>query len=196
VKILDQQFWDERYATGRTGWDIGYASTPLKTYIDQLSDRNLEILVPGAGNGHEVLYLLNKGFNNLTVIDISKAAIENISRKLPEGHPVTLIRDDYFNHHARYDLILEQTFFCALSPHLREKYVLHSHSLLNHNGCIAGVLFNIEFDREGPPFGGSQEAYRSLFQKSFTIKYCDHCYNSIPPRAGSELFIKFIKKFG
>jgi len=194
VKSLDQQFWDERYASGRTGWDIGYASTPLTTYIDQLNDLNLNILIPGAGNGYEVIYLIEKGFNNLSVIDISSAAIKNIGHKLPEGHSVNLIRDDYFNHQGSYDIILEQTFFCALLPELRQKYVSHSHSLLKDQGCIVGLLFNVIFEREGPPFGGSQEEYRHLFQDFFSIRYCDPCYNSIVPRAGSEVFIKFIKK--
>lgn len=194
MKNLDQQFWDERYASGKTGWDIGYASTPLTTYIDQLHDPNINMLIPGAGNGYEVVYLLKKGFKNLTVIDISASAINNIAGKLPEGHSVKLIRGDYFDHLGMYDVILEQTFFCALLPGLRKEYVSHSHSLLKDQGYIVGLLFNTIFNREGPPFGGSQEEYRALFQKIFNIRYCDPCYNSIPPRAGSELFIKFIKK--
>ncbi|NNF33160.1 MAG: methyltransferase domain-containing protein [Saprospiraceae bacterium] len=194
MKTLDRKFWDERYASGKTGWDIGYASKPLTTYIDQLEDLNLNILIPGAGNGYEVIYLLEKGFKNLTVIDISTAAIKNIGKKLPEGHSVTLIRDDYFNHKGSYDIILEQTFFCALLPELRNRYISHSHSLLNDHGYIVGLLFNIVFDREGPPYGGNQEEYKQLFREFFTIKYCDPCYNSIAPRAGSEVFIKFIKK--
>ena len=28
---LDASFWNERWITGQTGWDIGYASPPVTT---------------------------------------------------------------------------------------------------------------------------------------------------------------------
>ena len=52
-----KEYWINRYKEERTGWDIGYPSTPLKEYIDQLQDKNLRILIPGAGNGYEAEYL-------------------------------------------------------------------------------------------------------------------------------------------
>ncbi len=190
---LDQKFWDAKYQSGHLGWDIGYASTPLVEYIDQLNNKHLKILIPGAGNGYEVIYLMEQGFIDITVIDISSLAINNIDQKLPSGHKVRLIRGDFFNHDGQYDLILEQTFFCALDPSLREAYIEKCLSLLTEGGHIVGVLFNVIFDRKGPPFGGSQEEYVKLFKPHFKIIHCDACYNSIPPRQGSELFIKFEK---
>ena len=29
----EQKYWSKRYEENRTGWDIGYPSTPLKEYI-------------------------------------------------------------------------------------------------------------------------------------------------------------------
>jgi|GEM_PF-3928663 len=29
---LDEQYWNNRYKTDQTGWDIGFVSTPLKEY--------------------------------------------------------------------------------------------------------------------------------------------------------------------
>ena len=43
-------YWEERYQKQDTGWDIGTISTPLKEYIDQLTDKKCRILLPGAGN--------------------------------------------------------------------------------------------------------------------------------------------------
>jgi hypothetical protein len=51
-------------------------------------------------------------------------------------------------------------------------------------------LFGKEFESEGPPFGGSINDYRLLFDKLFVIEIMESCYNSIAPREGSELFIK------
>ena len=46
----EQSYWTKRYQEESTGWDIGYPSTPLKEYIDQLEDKSISILIPGAGN--------------------------------------------------------------------------------------------------------------------------------------------------
>ena len=93
-----------------------------------------------------------------------------------------------------YDLVLEQTFFCALDPSRRGEYVRHMHSLIRPGGHLAGVLFNRSFDREGPPFGGSEAEYRELFAPYFDFKTLQPCYNSHPARQGAELFINFIPK--
>ena len=61
-------YWEERYQKQDTGWDIGTISTPLKEYIDQLTDKKCRILLPGAGNGYEFDYLIHKGFTNVFVV--------------------------------------------------------------------------------------------------------------------------------
>ena len=65
--------------------------------------------------------------------------------------------------------------------------------LLAENGRIVGVLFDRNFEKQGPPFGGTKDEYLKLFEKHFEIKTMEKCYNSIPPRAGSEVFIELIK---
>ena len=47
--ILDESFWDDRYRDNDIGWDIGYVSTPLMAYFDQLQNKDLKILIPGGG---------------------------------------------------------------------------------------------------------------------------------------------------
>ena len=64
-KTLDDQYWSERYSQNKTGWDIGYPSTPLKEYIDQVTDLDLNILIPGCGNAYEAEYLLEKALGML-----------------------------------------------------------------------------------------------------------------------------------
>ena len=36
-------YWEERYQKGETGWDAGQITTPIKEYIDQLTNKNLKI---------------------------------------------------------------------------------------------------------------------------------------------------------
>lgn len=194
---LDANYWDTRYREQQTGWDIGSTSTPLKEYIDQLTDVNQAILVPGCGNGYEVEYLLQKGFTNITVIDLAPMLTCKLADRLERwnGKELTILTGNFFDHSGSYDLILEQTFFCALDPSLRKNYVEAMYRLLKPGGRLAGVLFNREFP-EGPPFGGSLQEYETLFSPSFTKKSMEPCYNSIPARKGTELFIRLEKQTG
>lgn len=194
MNLLDKNYWDKKYEEHKTGWDIGYVSTPIKTYINQLLNKNLKILIPGAGNGHEVQYLFQQGFKNVFVLDIAQQPLANIKNTIPNFPIENLIHSNFFDHYNKYDLILEQTFFCALHPFYREDYVTHVHNLLTENGKIAGLLFNFTLTDEGPPFGGSLQEYLVLFSAKFKIQILEKCYNSIKPRNGRELFFIFEKK--
>ena len=191
---LSGSYWDNRYEDKNTGWDVGDISTPLKNYIDQLTNKDIAILVPGCGNAYEADYLLKQGFTNITLIDISPVLISGIQKKFAAftGHQLRVIWDDFFNLQESFDLILEQTFFCALDPALRKKYAAKMFELLKPGGKLAGVLFNRNFEG-GPPFGGNKNEYEKLFQNKFEIKAMEDCYNSIGPRNGSELFINLVK---
>lgn len=191
---LDEAFWSEKYKSGQIGWDIGYVSTPLKEYIDQLRDKTLKILIPGGGNSYEAEYLYGKGFSNVSVIDVSRIPLENLLKRMPSFPKENLLHLDLFKLDETYDLILEQTFFCALGPQLREKYVSKMHQLLKPKGKLVGLLFNIPLNEDKPPFGGNEKEYLDLFKDKFEIDTMETAYNSIPPRAGSELFVKLIRK--
>lgn len=192
---LDETYWSGRYNNDTAAWDIGIISTPLKEYIDQLTDKNIAILIPGCGNSYEAEYLLQKGFLNITLIDISAVLCKNLKQKLQPylSSGLKIICADFFELQGQYDLIIEQTFFCALDPSLRKAYADKMYQLLKPGGKLAGVLFNRQFEG-GRPFGGDENEYRELFQQQFDIAIMEECYNSIAPRKGAELFIKLIKK--
>ena len=193
-KKLDESFWSERYNSGEIGWDIGYVSTPLKEYIDQLTNKNLKILIPGGGNSYEAEYLFKKGFRNVFVVDISSKPLKNLKERVPSFPTENLLHKDFFALEETFDLILEQTFFCALDPSLRQKYVDKMESLLKPNGRLVGLLFNIPLNNDKPPFGGNEVEYRSLFSEKFKIDTMETAHNSIPARQGNELFINFRRK--
>lgn len=190
---LDQEYWDIRYKTDSTGWDLGKVSPPIKEYIDTLVDKNLHVLIPGCGNSYEAECLLNQGFTSVTVIDIAPSLVEKLQVKFKNNYNITILLGDFFEHQGKYDLILEQTFFCALPPTMREKYAKKMHLLLAEKGLLVGLLFNKTFD-VGPPFGGSQAEYEKIFDPHFEFLQMDLCQNSIAPRAKSELFVEFRKK--
>ncbi len=190
----DESFWDNRYKSQNIGWDCGDISTPLKIYFDQLADKNLKILIPGGGNSYEAEYLFNQGFKNVFVIDISLTALANIQKRIPNFPENQLIHSNFFELNDTFDLIIEQTFFCAIPPMLRPNYALKTSELLNLQGKLVGLLFCIPLFVDRPPFGGTKEEYTSYFSPYFNLEIIQHSYNSILSRENEELFIKFIKK--
>lgn len=189
---LDQNYWDAQYKAKTTGWDLGEIAPPIKQYIDTLTDKNKRILIPGCGNTYEAQYLLEQGFTNITVIDIAPTLVTNLKDKFAKNPAIKVILGDFFEHQGTYDIIIEQTFFCALPPALRQKYVWKMHQLLADDGILTGLLFNRSFE-VSPPFGGSQEEYLTLFKGAFSILKMEMAQNSSTPRANSELFFEFKK---
>ena len=191
---FDQSFWDNKYQTGQTGWDLGSISTPLKTYFDQLENKNIFILIPGAGNAYEAEYLFQNRFQNVFIADISPKACQQFQERVPNFPPEHILCVDFFELNQTFDLIIEQTFFCALNPILREKYVEKMYQLLSDKGKLVGLLFDDVLNTEHPPFGGCKEEYMALFSKNFNLEIMETATNSITPRSGRELFIKLTKK--
>lgn len=188
---LNKNYWENRYTNNQIGWNIGAISTPLKTYIDQLKDKSLKILIPGAGNSYEAEYLWNKGFKNVYVLDFAQQPLDNLKNRVPKFPQDQLLNADFFTLSNNFDLIIEQTFFCALNPILRQQYVEQMYHLLKPKGKLVGLLFNFELTEEGPPFGGNKAEYKSLFKNKFKIKILEPSINSIKERQGKELFFIF-----
>ena len=194
METIDKNYWEKRWEKMQTGWDTGSITTPLKNYFEQLSNKNISILIPGCGNAYEAEYLFEQKFKNTYIIDIAPQALTSFSTRVPHFPASQLICDDFFNHKGQYDLIVEQTFFCALDPAQREAYIQKMHALLKPTGKLIGLLFNIPLNTEHPPFGGNKNEYEKQFSPYFNFKYFDLCYNSIKPRANNELFIVLEKR--
>lgn len=191
---LNKEYWEEKYSKNSTGWNIGYISTPIKEYIDQLKNKELRILIPGAGNSYEAEYLWKKGFKNLFVLDIAEQPLINLKNRVKDIPDSNLIQGDFFDLEGSYDLIIEQTFFCALNPNLRMDYAIKTANLLSEHGKVVGLLFDFELTQNGPPFGGNKDEYLNYFSPLFHIHELERSYNSIKPRMNRELFFIFEKK--
>jgi methyl halide transferase len=190
---LDGNYWSMRYHTNDTRWDLKEVSPPIKSYINQITDKKLRILIPGCGNAYEAVYLYSQGFTNITIVDIAATVVQSLQQKFKDT-TIKVVQQNIFDHSGSYDLIIEQTLFCAIDVSLRPQYTATMSRLLTSGGKLTGLLFNTQFVKEGPPFGGTEEEYRNLFSKHFLLHTIAPCYNSIESRAGTELFIIFLKK--
>lgn len=197
MQINDSIYWQNRYDCHQAVWDLGDISLPLKTYFDGLTDKSGRILIIGAGNAHEARYLHHQGFKNVYVLDFVPSVIKAFGNNNPSFNQEHLICHDFFDIHRlnlyQFDIVIEQTFLCAINLNRRDEYAHQVHHLLANQGRLVGVLFDCEFDNN-PPFGGSLSEYRTLFEPYFDIHIMERCYNSVKPRAGRELFINLVKK--
>ncbi|MBL1279130.1 MAG: methyltransferase domain-containing protein [Fluviicola sp.] len=187
MEHLSEEFWSKRYADESTGWDLGEISRPIKAYFDQVENKELKILIPGCGNGHEAEYLHRQGFANVHVLDFAKAPLDALILRVPTFPKENTHCEDFFKHEGEYDIIVEQTLFCALNPSLRMDYAENAKRLLKPSGKLIGLFFEFELDG-GPPFGGDRKEYQKYFEKHFDFVQFEDCYNSIEPRKGRELF--------
>jgi len=190
---MDREYWENRWEKAETGWDLGAVSPPIKSYIDQLKDKHIRILVPGCGNAYEAEYLWEKGFENTFIVEISEKAIESFKARYPRFPADHIYHADFFKLKGDFDLILEQTFFCAIQPEKRPAYAKQMANLLKPGGKLIGLLFDFPLE-SGPPFGGSEEEYKGHFKPYFTVQYMSHSNNSIKPRSGREFFFRLDKK--
>ena len=195
--LFDAAYWQQRYAAGQTGWDAGAITPPLRAYFAQLGPPDARhILIPGAGYGYEAEYLHAAGWPNVWVADLAPAPLEALRQRVP-GFPADhLLLTDFFDLPpvSPFDLLVEQTFFCALDPTLRPAYARQCARLLRPGGTLMGLLFDTEFSQPGPPFGGSGEEYRAYFEPYFDFVHFAPATNSLPPRQGRELFICLRRK--
>lgn len=187
-------YWQRRYVNEQTGWDVGEITTPLKNYFKQLPNRGQRILIPGCGNAYEAAYLHNAGFEQVYLADIAPKPLKDFASRMPDFPKGHLLPQDFFQLQGAFDLIVEQTFFCALPPDRRAAYAKKCAELLVPGGKLMGLLFDTTFRSQGPPFGGNREEYRNYFEPYFNFLHFDTAYNSIAPRQGRELFILLQKK--
>lgn len=193
--VSQAEFWQQRYEKDSIGWDMGAVSPPLKAYIDQMPElvKDQAILVPGAGNAYEVGYLHEQGFTNVTLVDFAPLPIQAFAKRYPKFPTEHLLCADFFTlspEQYQFDLVFEQTFFCAINPARRDEYVEQMAALIKPNGKLIGLLFDKDFGRDEPPFGGTKQEYQQRFESHFEIEVMAPSENSHPARQGSELFIQ------
>ncbi len=189
---LDSKYWNNRYLDKTHRWDIGYPSPAITNYFDKISDKTVRILIPGCGNAYEGEYLHQKGFTNITLLDISKETKKLFLARVPTFNCFEV--GDFFEIEGEFDYIIEQTFFCALNPKLRTKYAQKIKALLAKNGKLVGLMFEAELYKDHPPFGGNKLEYQKIFEPYFSSIEMNITSESIKERLGRELFIEISNK--
>ncbi len=165
VDILQRRNeWEGLYQQGQTGWDRAKASPNLLYWLENECLKPCRILVPGCGNGHEVLVLAEKGFD-VVAIDIASTPIKNLRKELKARQlNAELIQADFFSWELdkHFDAIYEQTSLCALYPDEWAEYEKCLYKWLKPKGKLFAQFMQTEHE-SGPPFHCDVLAMADLF---------------------------------
>ena len=195
-KEYSQEDWQGHYDSNDMGWDLGEVAPPFVKLWQEEKLPVGKVLVPGCGRGYEVVFLAENGFE-VTAIDFSEGAITHLENALKERNlKGRVLHQDFFSmddsHDGVYDLVLEQTFFCAIAPRQRQDYVLNVARILKPGGMLVGLFYHT--DKEGgPPYNTIRQDIESNFSKNFEIQQLDKTSLSAEQRKDKE-WLGILKK--
>lgn len=186
-------YWEERFDAGDTPWELGHASTVVCEALDELESTGYDLrgraaLSPGCGQGADVIEIARRGVH-VTAIDWASLAVAHVSiryeqHKTPLDGSLTVIEGDFFSVPARaVDLVVEHTFFCAIDPAIRSRYVERIAQWVKPGGFLLGNFFVVSDEiaktlpglsltqaGEGPPFAATVQELDSLMAPHFSTK--------------------------
>lgn len=165
------KFWEGRWSEGHTPWDHGHPAPPFREFVDKYGAPGGNVIVPGAGSGHDVRFFAEQGAHT-TGLDISPTSIE-VAHRL-NSHPKAKYRlGNILNldkrWHGHFDWVVEHTCLCALEPEHWKAYAKGIRKLLKKNGYYLALFYRDPVDDEGPPFGIDETSIKQLFGKHFDL---------------------------
>jgi methyl halide transferase len=162
-----RQQWEERYRSGRLGWDRGGSSPALVAWLAAGEIPVGRILVPGCGHGHEVADLVHAGCQ-VTAVDIAALPVMRLMGELADqGLHANVVQADLLAWQPRepFDAVYEQTCLCALDPSQWSAYARRLHDWLVPGGGLF-ALFMQTGRAGGPPYDCPIPTMEALFETS------------------------------
>ncbi len=194
----DKDFWNSRYVEKNTGWDLGLVSPPLIWMVESgWLPPGSKVLIPGAGRCYEGIYLAGLGYS-VTAVDFApEAAREARENAEKSGVSISVLERDLFlmdpNIYGTFDILFEQTCFCAIDPERRTQYKEMAERMIRKGGELLG-LFYAHGREGGPPWTTTEEEIRGLFGESFVFSECAITPHSVESRKGEELMVRLIRR--
>jgi len=165
--------WEGRYQADDAPWDLGAAPPHLDDLVASLALRPLDVLIPGGGRGHDAVPWARAG-HRVTVLDVAPTAIAQ-GRVVLAAHGVEVecVVGDLFDLPAglvnAFDVVWEQTCFCAIDPAQRVAYVEAMAAALRPCGRLHGVLW--EHGKEGgPPWSITPTVVQQALETCFDVE--------------------------
>jgi len=177
-----KEYWNNVFVT-KTEKEVSWYQPYPKTSIEFLTALELpltaKIIDVGGGESYFIETLLDLGYTNLTLLDVSSKAIENVKMRLGEkGAKVTFIVSDVldFVPTVQYDFWHDRACFHFLTePEQIEKYADIVDKALSNSGRVFIGVFSEEGPKKCSGLDVKQytmESLRLVFEKKFQLKGC------------------------
>lgn len=179
-------FWSERYARGKTPWQLDHIPARVPRFIQSL-EPGRNILIPGCGQDFRTIAAFHRGGHYVTAIDFSDIAVEATKKALPKMSE-NIVLGDFFKQQfdaSPFDVVYERTFLCSLPPSLWKKYATRVAELLRPNGVLAGFFFYGE-EPEPPPYPLTEQTATEIFSDRFELQRSEPVTDSLAIFAGQE----------
>jgi hypothetical protein len=179
------EFFDIRYAAGRTPWDFGGVPKSLNLFLDRKPGPG-HVLIPGSGSGYEIEAFSSSGWDVIG-IDFSKVAVAR-ARRLLGPLAGRVYGGDFFTYPFRegwFDIIYERTFLCTLLPDFWLRYAQRIAELVAPAGILCGFFF-LGPEDEPPPYPISQFQLDELLGSWFEKIEENSVEDSLPLFTGKE----------
>lgn len=193
ASVSDPTFWEHLYDRGGDGWELGEPAPPLVTFLEATSLPSGRVAVPGCGRGHDVRFLVSRGYDAIG-FDFAPAALA-AARALAgrDGVPARFEQRDVFSlvpdHAGTFDGVWEYTCFCAIDPERRAEYVRVLEGILKSGGWLLACFYPIGATGGGPPFPVSEAEVRRLLSPAFRIERAAPPFRSSSRRRGQEWMV-------
>jgi SAM-dependent methyltransferase len=193
----EQADWEKHYDDGDLAWDLGEVANPFARLWEDNVLKPGVLIVPGCGQGHEVMFFAERGFQ-VTGVDYTSGAVELLRKTLKDKKlNANILQQDFFSldvaHDRAYDSLLEQTFFCAIHPEQRSAYVETVSRILKPGGLLFGLFYETG-EEGGPPFNTTESDIRNYFSDAFDVDRLEKCSFSSEKRQGKEWLAVMRKK--
>lgn len=191
IQVKDQNFWNEQYKKmQKPGWDLQQPSPIFLDMLPRLKLHKSKIIVLGCGEGHDAALFAENG-HVVTAVDFSEAALAKA--RLRYSHlNINWLNQDVFqlshDYDHQFDLVVEHTCFCAVTPDRRQELVDIWSRLLHSQGQLMSIFFVMP-KYFGPPYGATEWEIRKRLNKKFQFLFWNRSQLSVPSRLGKELFV-------
>ena len=190
ARVSVPEFWEEVYARGGDGWELGAPAPPLVDFFATARLNGARVVVPGCGRGHDARFLAGLGYDTVG-FDFSPAALA-AARTLAEreGSAARFEQRDVFGLGRElpnaFDGAWEYTCFCAIDPARRAEYVTSLAGTIRPGGWLLGCFYPLRGNAAGPPFPVSTDGVRRALRPAFRVERAFPPPRSARGRQGRE----------
>ncbi|MEO8234585.1 MAG: class I SAM-dependent methyltransferase [Flavobacterium sp.] len=200
-----KEHWEKVFATKQeteVSWYQKFPKTSIQFFIDNKIAKDAKIIDIGGGDSYLIDHLLNLGYTNLSLLDISENAINKIKKRLGEkAEKVTFIISDVldFKPENTFDVWHDRASFHFLTS---KEDISKYNTIISQTIAKNGYLFVGTFSENGPLkcsgleiFQYSESKFNAVFGNDFNILNCFTENHQTPfETIQNFIFCSFLKK--